>query len=122
MCARCQELEEEVAWLKGELGLRLDADKIAVLSNAFGFSPNQTKMALTLLASNGRPVTRIQLDEAMPGAPERSYSYVSVYVSHIRQALGFDAIETVWGQGYRLTPAGAEKIRAALAPTQKVAA
>lgn len=114
MCARCLELENEVAWLRSELGLRLDMEEIAKLSNAFGFSPNQSKLALTLLASNGRPVTRLQLDEAMPGDADRSYSYVSVYISHIRQALGFDAIETIWGQGYRLTPAGADQIRAVL--------
>jgi hypothetical protein len=35
-----------------------------------------------------------------------------VYVCRLRKALGFDAIETVWGLGFRLAPRGRARIEA----------
>lgn len=138
MCARCDELLDqnealaaEVAYLRSELGLRLDADHEHRLKAAFPKGQVArglcARMVLALYQAEGRTVTALQLlDAAPPRNPasddERQHQLVTTVACHVRKALGPDAIENVWGVGYRLTETGIAKVRTILSPEQGAAA
>lgn len=120
MCDRCDELEEEVAYLRSELGLVRDSDVIARLrdhmrgvEDAGGHRPHGAQVVAALYAAKGRPLTRLQLLDACPsrtGSDERGTRLIDVWVYHARRSLGRDAIANVWGSGYRLTEIGMAKV------------
>lgn len=127
MCQRCEELEERVAWLESELGLQRDADVEARMLAAFPhqagvpYHPSRRGALRALLAlyqAKGRPVTHLQILEAVPpangGDDERTSNLVATWVCVARRIVGRDAIESVWGKGYRLTPTGLARVSAAL--------
>lgn len=119
-CPHCAELEERIAWLEGELGLRVDADQIQALIAAFRLSPGVAHVVRALYASKGRTVTHLQLLEAIPSPAEledRSQSNVGTLVCRARKRLGAGAIESVWGRGYRMTEAGMATVTSILAPS-----
>lgn len=123
MCERCEELQEEIAWLKSELGLLTSTaqhDKLLQYLKALyaAATPSIASMILALRGANGRPMERLQLLDAMPspgGREDRGYSFVNTQVCHARRALGKAAIRNVWGVGYCLTPAGLAMVDEALA-------
>jgi DNA-binding response OmpR family regulator len=109
MCAECDELRERVAYLEGELGLALEATKLARLKSTFGLSPYLAKFLLALYAAKGSARTVLQLMDAVPPqdhARERGQDIVAVWACHLRRKLGKDALENCYGVGYRLTPRG----------------
>jgi DNA-binding response OmpR family regulator len=114
MCARCEALEEEVAFLKSELGHRNVAERFDALRRACGMRKGVAALVLRLLDASGRLVTYEQLAGAIPNVstnPEdRCVEITKVYASAARQLLGKDAIETVWGEGYRLSKAGSARV------------
>jgi DNA-binding response OmpR family regulator len=129
MCGRCMELEERVAYLEGELGLRLQADQVArlrevLLGATMGVTRGRAQPAEAVLAlyrAKGRPVTKWQLMDAVPPASgvanddERDPKIVNVWVCVARKGLGADAISTVWGRGYQMTVAGMARVTEILA-------
>lgn len=125
-CARCDVLEEEIAYLRSELGLQTELTMKRGLSRSLGLSPGELSLALALYRAKGRVVTSSFLEEILPdprgNAGERTLKLVQVYVCRLRRTLGFDAIDTIWGQGYQLMPKGREIIREALEGPRQVAA
>lgn len=61
-------------------------------------------------------VTKERLHNAMydRDEPETEIKIVDVFICKIRNKMGFDAIETVWGRGYGLSPSGRERLRRAI--------
>jgi DNA-binding response OmpR family regulator len=125
MCSRCEELEEEVAYLKSELGLQADADLIESLRRAMPLGGLASKahgaahLVAALYRAHGRTLTRDQLMERLPsrnGRDDRDDKLCAVYVCAARKTLGHDGIQNVWGRGYRLTDAGMAKVAALLGP------
>jgi len=120
MCDRCAELEEEVAYLRSELGLLADEDALLTLKRAMRVSPVVARLVYALYRSNGRLLTCAHLEDAIPSKTGRddyiSQSFFGALVCLARRALGRDAIETAWGRGYRLSPAGMARVAAILAP------
>lgn len=116
MCARCAELEEEVAYLRSELGVQQDASLVDILKVRFGLVRGWAALLAALYRAKGRCVMRAQLEEAIPNPNDRDRDdrIVSVYIALLRGALGKDAIATVWGSGYRLTESGLERVEAVL--------
>lgn len=126
MCARCEELEERVAWLEGELSQQLSDDAHQRLRNAMLLGcaaardssgrAGAAQLVLALYAARGRVMSRLQLMEAMPpkagGEDERDPQIVQVRVCLARKGLGHDLIENVWGRGYRLSEVGMERVAA----------
>lgn len=114
MCSRCDVLEEEVAFLKSELGLQAAADRVHTLRRELRMRPGVAALVLRLYDAKGRLVTKAQCVEAIPAVwadrEERSDTINNVYVSHARQALGKTAIETCWGEGFRMTETGRAKV------------
>lgn len=121
---RCAELEEEVEFLRRELGLA--ADKLAVeriseaMRNRAGASrPAAARTVAALYAAKGRPLSRFDILERVPPTKEphadpldRGANIASVWISCARKGLGPGVIATVHGSGYRLTPEGMARVAA----------
>lgn len=123
MCQRCEDLEEEVAYYRTELGISDDNDRYASLRNAMREAAKghrigghgSVELVRTLYQAGGRVLTRWQILEAVPptdrrGEDERNPKIVDVWVCATRKSLGHEAIENVWGRGYRLTPFGLDLV------------
>lgn len=121
MCDRCEELEEDIAYLKSELGLRAGLDEIEALRKAFGLTPSCAKLVLALYRAKGRTVTQLQMLEIMPPRytieDDRTSQIVNVQCSKTRKALGPGLLQNVWGQGFKLSPAGLDIVGLALGET-----
>lgn len=118
-CDRCAELEEEIAFLKSELGEARAGEAGHDARKALGLRPGHMALALRLYRAKGHLVTKWQCEEAIPlkwAAEDRVSKIVDVYICQIRAALGRDAVETVWGQGYRLSAKGLALMAAAVEP------
>jgi hypothetical protein len=106
MCQRCEELEEEVVYLRSEMGLQQNSADIAAIRMAFRVSPCSAKLLLALYRAKGRPVSPYQLLEAMPPRYDRNDGrdpqMIAVLVSKIRKALGHDFIRTERTRGLHL--------------------
>jgi hypothetical protein len=122
-CARCADLEEQVAYLRSELGLQHDNQahrrvRNVMLTRKAGGKVGRTGsvgLVMALYAAKGRPVTRWQILEAVAspsGNDDRLPKIIDVWVCYARKTLGHDAIENVWGKGYCLTSTGMERVRA----------
>jgi DNA-binding response OmpR family regulator len=122
MCAHCEDLAERVAYLESELALREDADELRKLRVAFGVRPSAARLIRALFNAKGRPVTRWQLLEQIPGNEDRNLKIIDVYVCHLRKVFGREGIENIWGQGYRLSGEAALRVGAILLPQQSAAA
>lgn len=127
-CAALEEARERIAWLESELGMRGRAEVADRLRRAL-HQPGQqrhafgaAKMLAALYTAQGRPLSLYQLMEASPPASgaiedDRDPKLVVVWISSARKGLGFDAIATVWGHGYRLTPEGIARVAEILGDT-----
>lgn len=121
-CARCEDLEAEIAYLRSELGLSVDATRVARLTDhlrsfRYAHLRGRTGVARLLLAlydAHGRVLTRPQLLDAIPPASgdedTRSTQLIDALVWGARSALGKDAIVNLWGCGYALSPEGMAKV------------
>ncbi len=116
---RIEELQEEILWLRGELGLLMTTEQIAEAQRAFRMTIHEARILLHLI--NSRLMTK---ENAMNVLSEAGYDYeaeekiVDVYVCKVRAKLKRanigNAIQTVWGNGYFLDPEARGAIAAAL--------
>ena len=121
-CPHCAEKDERIAWLESELGLQKDGDAYANLRNVLMTARTPTSRhtgsagcVMALYHAKGRTMTRLQILEACPspsGIEDRVEKVVDVWICFARKSLGREAIESVWGRGYRLTPMGVERVGA----------
>lgn len=113
-----EELEDEVVYLRSELGLMQSDDEVAHLRRAYPMSRAAARLVLALRAAGQRGLTYHQLDEAVPPvkgtAGDRNVKVLTVWVCHARKVMGAAAIETIWGRGVRISPTGAALVDAAL--------
>lgn len=129
-CPHCADKDERIAWLESELGLRRDTDGYAVLRAAMRQATTHSwcaaRFVYTLYCARGRAMTVEQIMDGMPpkqgGEDARDSKIVAVWVCRARKALGHDAIENIWGKGYRLTPSGLSQVATILAPPLQVVA
>lgn len=112
-CAHCEDLEEEVAYLKSELGLVRSKEETIRLRHTFSLSTAEAALVAELYAAKGRTVRHYRLLEALPTDNEdRSPRILNTYICRIRARLAERAqgeeptIHTIWGDGYRLTAEG----------------
>ena len=110
-----EELEEQVAYLKSELGLVAESDALHTLRLAMRVPGSVGRrgpamVVMALYKAHGRTLSKHQIMEAVPprsgGDDNREPKIIDVWVSRARKSLGRDAIENVWGQGARLSPQG----------------
>jgi DNA-binding response OmpR family regulator len=113
-----EDLEELTAYYEDVLGVTEDLDRLDRLRKHFGLQPQAAWLMSRLVAMNGRLMRREALIDNMPGndrAHERGDKLIDVQMVRVRKALGRDAVETVHGVGWKLTPRGIERVQQALA-------
>lgn len=107
-----EELEEEVAYLRGELGLQKAAVRSAKLAD-HGLTGLESALLVALYGANGRPLSRLVCEERMQAARHgggESLHVVNVYISKLRTKLGADVISNTREVGYALTDVGLAKV------------
>lgn len=119
-CQRCEELEAEVAVLKGELGLSLDAGQLVAVRAAYGLSKGQARVVLALYLAGGKPLSRFVLERALRGDDADPYenNTIAQFALQVRARIGRDFIETVNGLGYMMPPASLARVLAVLHPAE----
>lgn len=108
---RIAELEEEVAYLRRELNLQDDADRMDRLRRAFRLTPYEAKALERLRSTHPRPLAAWRLTDT---PTENETAMGRVYVCRLRHKLGKQAIRVDWGIGYTLSPEGVEMVDRAL--------
>ncbi len=115
---RIAELENEVDWLRHQLGIR--DEQRNELAAGLGIPPQAARLLAVLNANPTCWMLRDWLDDQLPlcySTEKRYGNNIQVYVSIIRKIVGRGVIETRGrGESYalRLTAAGAERVREAL--------
>lgn len=110
-CQRCEELREEIRFLKRQVAVEAEAAQVQCLAIMFGLAPAEAKMLAALYNARGRVLSPVQLDEIAPAervrADERHMKHVDVRICRLRKKLcSPEAIKNVWGAGYHLTELG----------------
>lgn len=112
-----EELEEEVAYLRSEMGLANTAAAVAAVKAATGLQDGAVRALLALYAAKGRPLAKYQILEAIPaqrGHDDRDPKLADVWVNHIRRATSHGVVNTLWGHGHSISPAGVALVDKAL--------
>lgn len=119
-CPRCQELQDEVDYLKGEINdvrNRENYDtETGKLRQALKLTAKEAATLHMMYAANGRPISRHRLDNAtLHDGDEREYApgsqVTSIYICRLRKVLPPKAIVTFPDQGYALSPLGMQTVR-----------
>jgi DNA-binding response OmpR family regulator len=102
------ELEDEIQRLRRQLRMETEVIEAMRVSSVFGLTTAQAKIVLALRKANGAPVSRDTLtNNASPHAsPGTSDRLASVHIHRIRRKIGWNAIGTLKGFGYWMTPEG----------------
>ena len=114
-----EDLEAEVLWLRSVVGLMGD-DAVCVhkLRAYFGFTSQVARVLLWLYATDGKWIDwrtiRDRL-ETQDNDTQRPDNLIRLYVHKARKALGYTAVETSRGLGYRMTQHGRQAMAKALA-------
>lgn len=115
MCGRCEELEDEVTWLRERVGEQINEDLLGSLRVAFGVTGGEARLLATLFQA-ATFLSRDVLTESVKidQAADVESRLVDVLVLRARKRLGRGAIETIRGAGYRLSSTGRQQIIDAL--------
>lgn len=112
---RVQQLEEENAFLKRQLGIETDREVVRKLADALSLTRYEARALALLYAKNGT-VSRDGIMDAMyAGDNEPNIKIVDIWVCKLRRKLGDGIIHSLWGLGYQLTPEGRSMCLQALA-------
>ena len=111
-----EELKATVDRLTAELNFQSPDPDIERVTRTYRLTRNQAILLLRLAEAHPKGVKGSALLKAIPPSPHRSAKagssqLVKVMTHHIREALGYDVIDTSWGQGYRLGDGWKERIK-----------
>lgn len=115
-CKRCEELQERIAWLEDELGMREQAAQTRSLTSAFNLTLAEAWYVTVLWSAKGRTLTKHWLEDNQPATGKthqrrcESDSRVRVHMMRIKKKVGEGVIASDWGSGYYLTKHGMEVI------------
>lgn len=116
--ARIEELEEENAYLRSELGMNAtEGNIVAILRRWPSLTRSHAHLLIGLYYARNRFLTLEQIEAILPKRDhilDRDASVVKVRVSQTRKAVGFHAIGIIWGRGHTLTEEGVSLVREAL--------
>lgn len=123
VCRERDDLAAEVAYLKGE---RRDGDDEALeatLRVALRLSPGEARLVAVIWSGRGHYASRDAIAErAEMCGQTASRDTMNVLVTRIRGKIGRDAVQNVWGSGFKLSPGGIATVRLALATLYEEAA
>lgn len=110
-CQRCEDKDAELEYLRGELALvdNIEAERrLRVSARLEGNT--EPRILLHLMRCRHHTATRLQLADLL--GEDTNPKAMDVFLSRIRGRLGHDLIETIWGQGFRLTEVGMARLEA----------
>lgn len=110
MCSACAELREENAHLRRQLGLAKDQAAIYEIARRFRLTRQQATLVSSLYAAKPRPLSVGVIEDLIRDGEGDGAKLVQSVVSTVRRKVGQDFVETVWGQGYRLSPIGQARV------------
>lgn len=116
MTDREEELEEQVRQLKALLGCTPSNVEKTKLRIALGLCSSAAKVLLMLYHAKGSCLPEDWLAlaiETISGEGPHP-KMVAVTINKLRNAIGKDAIRTLKGDGYAITPTGCQKVKHAL--------
>lgn len=122
MCDRCAELQDEIDFLRGELGMLAKIGQVTRLASIFGLTKMEAYALQALYTARRQPLVTYGalsdgLEGASPSREEKDYDRARTFVFRVRRALGDPGmIENVRGLGYRLSPVGIAKYESAMEP------
>lgn len=95
----------------GSCVFNLDAQRLTRGDEEIALTPTECAILAYLAERLDRPVRRGQISDAVLEAEDAHDSALQAHVSRLRRKLGSDAehLQTVWGIGYRLSPATPSK-------------
>lgn len=114
-----EELVELAAFYEDLLGVNDNLERTEQLRRHFRLEPGPAWLLSRLAAADGRLFKREALIDYLPcsdAAHDRADKIIDVQLVKVRKAIGPEAIETVRGVGWRLTPLGKLRVRRALYP------
>lgn len=116
--SKAAQLQEELdAWRKTALPTKDESDnkKVAMLKRAFAMRGTSPARLALLLYRNTDPVSNERILAGVPcvsGGPDtRDAKLVTVWIHHLRHALGFDAVVNSHGFGYYLSDEGRKLVQ-----------
>ena len=118
------EMKVENANLKNTITTLTNGNFEAEVQRHWKLTPQRVEILMMLYRARGRTVAHdfIHRNMAQCGfhttRDDTLPDLVKVQVCHLRRALGKDAIETVWGHGYALSPEMVAAIDAMRAPVE----
>lgn len=114
-CDTCAELRERIAYLESELRIQADDTEFARVKSAFGLQPMGVRILLALWKARGGVVSVWRLEELIRGMDgDCSENLIRVHICRMRSGIGRDAVENVWGRGYRLSGEAINRVDAVL--------
>jgi len=118
--ARIADVEEELAAWRGMSEVDAETHRLLAynIRDAFEMPGLQPAKLIATLYHSPRPISYDVLDELMPstiGDDRKFRTLFNTLACYARRALGQDAIRTLRGWGYELTPAGRALVEAELA-------
>jgi DNA-binding response OmpR family regulator len=95
----------------GSCKLNLDAQRLTRGDQEIALTPTEYAILAYLGERLDRPVRRAQISDAVLEVEDAHDSALQAHVSRLRRKLGPDAehLQTLWGIGYRLSPAASTK-------------
>lgn len=111
-----EDLREEVAYLRSELGAVQAGRAFTVLRDEFGLEPTAIRLLLALYEGKGRPMSSAAFERAIPPTfvNKRRSNNARVHVCRIRKVIGKGGIATIGKDGWAITPAGTAAVDRAL--------
>jgi DNA-binding response OmpR family regulator len=111
MCARCADLEYQLAELKRELNAgRVERlDQAYLIAQRHSLTRQEAIILTALYTARGRILSVNQLDEALPEAPDglaRSATNITVRIHNIRKKTSHSVIKNHHGSGWSITDLG----------------
>lgn len=117
MCDRCQELKDEIAFLRRELGIVRAEDMENRLCLVLGISKTEAAILALLYNRRGATLSKGAIWDVLYAGSDSEplLKIVDVFICKLRRRLPEDSIATIWGRGYTLTATGLAHVDEAIA-------
>jgi hypothetical protein len=102
--------DETIRQLRREIEIRGSDEVCLALQRFAGLTLQESRVMAMIYAAKGRPVRKVIINDSLPDAHDvpgdRDPKIIDVWVSRIRNKLGYDSIKTIWGGSIAISPEG----------------
>lgn len=116
-----EERNEEIAALRRQVSAGADDAVLDAIAVGCRLARQEAWLLATLYAARGRILSKERLNEVMPSPAgnwepsEREPKILDVIACRVRSKLDREAIQTVWGKGFRITAIGSSLVERMIA-------